>query len=134
MDQIVVGRKIWQQKKLVQLGSQHTRLQAVETVSFEVILFPDAGEVGNFSYCTGKGEESRRNITSLKLSTMLGVHPITAEAVIDDGGGGSCLAEKRNGLDGLSGFLDFPGNLFFFVVESVVCQRGAIESFGEGGT
>lgn len=58
MDQIVVGRKIWQQKKLVWLGSRYTWLQAVETVLFE-FLFPDAGKDENFSSCIGKGEEIR---------------------------------------------------------------------------
>ena len=65
---------------------------------------------------------------------MIGVHPITADAVVAGGGGGSCLAGKRSSLDGLVRLLDFPGNLFFFVVESVVCQRGVIESFGEEAT
>lgn len=134
MDQIVVGRKIWQQKKLVQLGSQYTWLQAVETVLFEVVLFPDAGKDGNFIYCIGKGEESRRNNVVFKLREVIGVHLITGDTVIDSGGGGSSLAGKRNSLDGLLGLLDFPSNLFFFVVESVVCQRGVIESFGEEGT
>jgi len=59
MAQIVVGRTVWQQKKLAQLGSQYTWL--------EVILFSDTGKGGNFSCCVGKGEESRRNNVVFKL-------------------------------------------------------------------
>lgn len=131
--QIVVGRKIWQQKKLVQLGSQYTWLQAVETALFEVILFPDAGKEGNFSYCTGKGEDSRRSNIVFKLREAVGVHPIGADTAID-GVGGAARLGRGECWDGLLGWSDFPGNLFFFVVESVVCQHGVIESFGEEGT
>lgn len=68
------------------------------------------------------------------MREVTGAHPIAADAGTDGGGGGSGLAGKRNSLDGLLGLLVFPGNLFFFVVESVVCQHGVIESFGEEGT
>lgn len=48
MDRTVVGRKIWQQKKPGQPGSQCTGLQAVEAAMAEVGLFPDAGKDGEF--------------------------------------------------------------------------------------
>lgn len=117
----------------MQLGSRYTWLQAVKQSGFEVILFPDAGKEGNFSHCTGKGEGSQSSNIVFKLREVTGVHPITADTALA-GGSGSCLAGKWNSLDGLLGWSDFPGNLPFFVVESVVCQRGAIESFGEEGT
>lgn len=67
----------------------------MEPVLSEVILFPDAGKDVNFNYCIGKGEGSRRQNIVFKLREVIRAHSITADAVVDGGGGGSCLAGKR---------------------------------------
>lgn len=92
-------------------------------------MFSGAGKDGNFICCVGKGGDSRRNSRiQVGVSDRSSFHHCC-----DDVGGENCLVGKRNSLDGLIGLLDSPGNLFFFVVVSVVCQRGVIGSFGEEG-
>lgn len=93
-------------------------------------MFPGAGRDGNFICCIVRERENRRNNRiQVGVSDRSLPHHCCADA-----GGGNCLVGKRNSLDGLLGLLDFPGNLLFLVVGSVVCQRGVTGSFGGEGT
>lgn len=61
----IVGRKVWQHKKVVQLGSQHTWVQAVEMGLTEG-CFLVLERMGILSAVLGKGERAEE-ITEFKL-------------------------------------------------------------------